>query len=96
MDLDPPDFRTPEERARDAKEIESALRCETSLLLSAFEILGFDNFVSPDEMAHELGVSDVSFVQARLDDLVKLDQVIKQAGRYKANLQKWRSSLATS
>ncbi len=93
--MDPMDLRSPEERARDAEEAEKAIRCEASRLLSAFEVMGFENFVTPSGLAHQLDVTDVGFVQARLDDLVKLGQVIRQEGRYKVNLQKWRSTLAT-
>jgi len=89
------DLRSPDERARDTRETEMANLCETSRLLSAFEALGFENFATPTEVAHHLGVEDTGFVQARLDDLVRLDWVTKHLGCYKANLRTWRSTLRT-
>ncbi len=90
------DLRGPEERARDAREAEKANLCEASRLLSAFEALGFDNFATSTEVAQQLGVEDTNFVQARLDDLARLNWVTKDSGRYKANLLTWRSTLRTN
>jgi hypothetical protein len=92
---EPMDLRSPEERAHNAREAEKAILCEASRLLSAFEILGFEKFVTPQEIGQQLGVQDTDFVQARLDDLVRLKQVISELGRYKANLLTWRSTLRT-
>jgi hypothetical protein len=64
-------------------------------MLSAFEALGFENFGTLTEIAQHLGVEDMGFLQARLDDLVRLDWVTKHLGRYKANLSKWSSTLRT-
>jgi hypothetical protein len=95
---EPLDLRTPEERAKDA-EIEALLqRCESSLVLSAFTLNGFENPSTLEEIRDALGLPDTpsakQVLSHRISEFLRRGSLVQTSpGRYKVDLTKWQSKL---